>query len=75
MICSIQKGPVINRMLLTTRVIACPHCGEANEIEVDRTAGAVQQFVEDCWVCCRPIDFRVTITAEGEIRLQVSRAY
>jgi hypothetical protein len=37
-------------------VIECPSCGEAIGLSVDTTAGAEQEMVEDCPVCCRPMD-------------------
>lgn len=36
----------------------CPYCGEQIEIAVDLSAGS-QAYVEDCGVCCRPIEVRV----------------
>ena len=52
----------------------CAFCGEANEIDVDLSAGRRQRYVEDCQVCCRPNlvsvrfdgDGRVTVDAEPE---------
>jgi hypothetical protein len=45
--------------------IACPHCGESFPLLVDTTQGE-QSFVEDCSVCCRPIN--LTIVCEpGEV--------
>lgn len=32
----------------------CAYCGRRNEVFVDPSAGAHQQYVEDCQVCCRP---------------------
>lgn len=32
----------------------CAGCGEWNETTVDESAGARQQYVEDCQVCCKP---------------------
>jgi Cysteine-rich CPXCG len=32
----------------------CSYCGEWNVTEVDESAGASQDFVEDCQVCCQP---------------------
>lgn len=32
----------------------CDACGEKIVIPIDRSAGASQQYVEDCPVCCRP---------------------
>ena len=40
-------------------VVICPHCGEANELGLDPGSGPVQEYVEDCQVCCRP--WRVTV--------------
>lgn len=32
----------------------CAGCGEWNETVVDESAGARQQYAEDCQVCCKP---------------------
>jgi hypothetical protein len=32
----------------------CAGCGEWNETFVDESAGAHQNYVEDCQVCCKP---------------------
>lgn len=32
----------------------CPTCGERIVIPLDPSAGADQQYVEDCPVCCNP---------------------
>jgi len=32
----------------------CPYCGELIELAVDPGGGPVQDYVEDCPVCCRP---------------------
>lgn len=43
----------------------CPWCGEPFEVYVDLSAGS-QRFIEDCQVCCHPID--VWVEAEdGEL--------
>jgi phage terminase large subunit GpA-like protein len=45
--------------------VACPHCGESFPLVVD-TSQREQSLVEDCAVCCRPI--QLTIRSEpGEI--------
>jgi len=46
--------------------IQCPYCGETFETEVD-TSGGSQEYVEDCYVCCRPIVFRIDVAADGEL--------
>jgi len=45
----------------------CGSCGETIVIPVDLSAGAEQQFVEDCPVCCCPNVIHVEIAASGEI--------
>ena len=37
----------------------CPYCWETITMLLDLSAGA-QQYVEDCEVCCNPIDIRFT---------------
>ena len=32
----------------------CPTCGERIVIPLDSSAGAEQEYVEDCPVCCNP---------------------
>ncbi len=44
----------------------CPACFETNYVAVDPSGGRRQRFVEDCPVCCRPIDFEVTFDHEGD---------
>ena len=44
--------------------IDCPYCGEQIEIIVDLSIEQ-QEYVEDCFVCCRPIVMSVTATDEG----------
>lgn len=44
--------------------IQCPYCGETITVFVDDSAGD-QQYVEDCQVCCRPIEIRVNVAEDG----------
>ena len=32
----------------------CESCGEEIVVPIDLSAGSVQQYVEDCPVCCQP---------------------
>lgn len=38
----------------------CPYCGEPIELLVDETAGSAA-YVEDCSVCCRPMQVAVEV--------------
>jgi hypothetical protein len=44
----------------------CPRCSETNYVAVDPSGGRRQSFIEDCPVCCNPIDFVVTFDREGD---------
>ncbi|MDZ7661720.1 CPXCG motif-containing cysteine-rich protein [Thiohalophilus sp.] len=46
--------------------VSCPYCGETFTTVVDYSAGP-QEYVEDCYVCCRPIQFRVMVDMNGEL--------
>ncbi len=48
--------------------ISCPYCGEALEIEVDCSIKQ-QEYIEDCEVCCRPI--QIIINIDDEFNMQV----
>lgn len=47
-------------------VVTCPYCGESFETQADTSAGT-QRYVEDCAVCCRPIEVRVRVGDDGEL--------
>ncbi|HET8940943.1 MAG TPA: CPXCG motif-containing cysteine-rich protein [Rudaea sp.] len=52
--------------MLEPIIIHCPYCGESFETNVDTSAGS-QQYIEDCAVCCRPIEIATHVDADGEI--------
>ena len=58
---------------LLDRKIGCPYCGETMEIVLDLSAGS-QSYIEDCQVCCQPM--QVSFAAEdGELQaIRVERA-
>jgi transcription elongation factor Elf1 len=39
---------------------ACPYCGEQISMVLD-TSVSRQTYIEDCEVCCRPIEVRYTV--------------
>ncbi|HEY9255010.1 MAG TPA: CPXCG motif-containing cysteine-rich protein [Stenotrophomonas sp.] len=44
--------------------IQCPYCGEWIGIVVDASVDE-QSYVEDCQVCCRPIQLDVRVDDDG----------
>lgn len=51
--------------------ISCPYCGETLELSLDASAGE-QSYIEDCQVCCRPIECHLH-NWMGEWQLEVKR--
>jgi hypothetical protein len=49
----------------TAAIVACPYCGEQNEIAIDPGSGDLQDYVEDCQVCCQPWQVSVHYTGDG----------
>jgi hypothetical protein len=53
--------------------VLCPYCGERLETRVDLTADE-PSYVEDCEVCCRPIEFHIEREEGGALlALEVRR--
>ncbi|HAW89836.1 MAG TPA: CPXCG motif-containing cysteine-rich protein [Gemmatimonadetes bacterium] len=52
--------------------VSCPYCGEASELSVDPGGGALQEYVEDCEVCCQPWLVRVRFDGEGQASVIVA---
>ncbi len=51
--------------LLDSAMIACPYCGETIELAIE-PGMAEQEFIEDCHVCCRPIQLYLQEDAQGQ---------
>lgn len=47
--------------------LTCPYCGERFVTQADPSAGA-QRYVEDCAVCCCPIEVVLEVDDEGRLR-------
>ena len=58
--------------MLTTVRVHCPYCGEPLDLGVDQSVDQ-QHYVEDCGVCCQPIEVAVAIDAAGEVLISVMR--
>ena len=50
---------------MTEHFFLCPYCFESVSVLID-TSVYRQTYIEDCEVCCNPIEIKVT-TTEGEI--------
>jgi hypothetical protein len=46
------------------QTIVCPYCAESISVLIDDSVHA-QQYIDDCQVCCRPIELDVSIDSAG----------
>lgn len=54
--------------------IVCPYCGEHYDTQLDLSNGSFV-YVEDCQVCCQPIELSVTLNDDSELlALEARRA-
>lgn len=56
--------------LLQTHHLDCPYCGEPIQMVIDCSVSG-QDYIEDCQVCCRPINVFITIDDEN-VQIQAS---
>lgn len=60
--------------MLAEMAVECPSCGEPFALSVDTSAGGEQEYVEDCPVCCRPIDVYARCRPGRVLSLSLSAA-
>jgi hypothetical protein len=51
--------------------VDCPWCGETIELLIDLGGGNVQDYIEDCEVCCRPWNVSVELDSASGISATV----
>ena len=56
----------------TETTVLCPYCGEAVDIALDPGSGSVQEYVEDCAVCCQPWAVSVSYHDDGTAEVIVN---
>jgi hypothetical protein len=45
----------------------CPYCGEVLGTKIDLTDRS-RTYIEDCQVCCQPMQLRVSVDRRGRLR-------
>ncbi len=53
----------------TERQVLCPYCWQTITVLIE-PGDAGCAYVEDCWVCCRPILFDVHVGADGGLLVE-----
>jgi len=56
---------------LVTSSVQCPYCWEVIDVLLDCSVNE-QSYIEDCQVCCRPINFSVSVDEYDEVSVMVS---
>ena len=51
----------------------CDACGEEIVVPIDLSAGAAQEYVEDCPVCCRPNVIHIELDEDDDVRVWATR--
>lgn len=62
-----DQFPLGDGVAETVAEVWCPYCGEPSEINVDPSGGSLQNYVEDCPVCCRPWQVTVHFSFDGSV--------
>lgn len=52
-----------SNLFTETVELRCPYCGERIEVVVDPAVDS-QRCIEDCQVCCRPIELAVRVDGD-----------
>ncbi len=59
--------------LLVEKTITCPFCAESIILLLDASAGD-QSYIEDCQVCCRPMQISFAVDDDDNLDVQVGCA-
>ena len=61
-----EPGSESSSGLTPSVTVQCPYCGESFETAVDWSAGSFR-YIEDCQVCCQPIELAGDVDEEGTL--------
>jgi len=56
---------------LEAREVHCPYCAELIELTIDCSTSS-QRYIEDCQVCCRPINVSIHIPEADVVLVNVT---
>ena len=66
-----EEFPLGDGTAETETTVSCPYCGESGTIGLDPGSGAIQDYVEDCEVCCQPWRVVVAYHPDGSADVSV----
>ena len=53
--------------------VDCPFCGENLTVLIDLSVES-QSYIEDCQVCCRPMQLSYAVTDEDTVKVEIDCA-
>ena len=62
----VESTPMDSSAAVEFATVNCPYCGEPFETRVDASAGS-STYVEDCQVCCQPIEMDLRVADDGTV--------
>ena len=54
------------------KFFVCPYCGESISVLLDLSILS-QEYIEDCEVCCRPIEIKYEVGEDGQVHFEEDR--
>lgn len=58
---------------LFDKIIRCPYCWENFSIFIEPSSEIGESYIEDCYVCCRPIEIYIASKDDNFIDIRVNR--
>ena len=58
---------------LFDKTITCPYCWESFSIFIEPSSEVGESYIEDCYVCCRPIEIYVASKYADFVDIRVNR--
>ncbi len=58
---------------LVEYAVTCPWCWESFDVLIDVTAGD-QGYIEDCSVCCHPVELAIRVDTDAAPAVEAQRA-
>ena len=52
--------------------VICPYCWESIDVLID-PGDLGESYIEDCQVCCQPIEFSVSEGLDGEVVISITQ--
>ncbi|MDD2383808.1 MAG: CPXCG motif-containing cysteine-rich protein [Sulfurospirillaceae bacterium] len=58
---------------LSEKNITCPYCWETFSVLIEPSLEVGESYIEDCYICCRPIEIFIAHNSHDSVDIRVSR--